>query len=67
MPSEDKVAMPKVGGRKNRSRTKRGKEKELARFLAYARSIGVDPTYEEFERALKKLVSPKRRARKTRR
>jgi len=42
-------------------------KKELDRFLAYARSIGIDPTYEEFEGALKRLVSPKRRAPKTRR
>ena len=39
-------------------------KKELDRFLAYARSIGIDPTYEEFEHALKGLVSPRRRSRR---
>ena len=57
----------KVEGRKNSSRTKLGKKKELERFLAHARSIGIEPTYKELERALKKLVSRRRRARKPRR
>jgi hypothetical protein len=36
-------------------------------FLAHARSIGIDLTDKEFERALKRLVVPRPRSRKTRR
>ena len=40
---------------------------ELERFLGHARAIGIDHTDKEFERALKGLVAPRSRARKTRR
>src|SRR6516225_6655495 len=40
---------------------------QLERFLADARLIGIDLTDKEFERALKGLVAPGPRSRKTRR
>jgi hypothetical protein len=50
---------------RNATGVRHGLEGTVAnRFLAYARSIGIDPTYEEFERALKGLVSPRRRSRR---
>jgi hypothetical protein len=57
----------KVGSGKNGSRSKLGNKNELKRFFAHARSIGIDPTYVEFERALKRLVSSRQHSRKTRR
>jgi hypothetical protein len=55
----------KVGRSKRPRRTKQ--ERDVERFLEDARSIGIDPTYNEFRRALKGLISPKRRLRKGRR
>ena len=40
---------------------------QLERFLGHARSIGIDLTDKEFERALKRLVVSRPRSRKTRR
>jgi hypothetical protein len=58
----------KVGGSKRKTRSPRTKpERDVERFLECARSIGIDPTYEEFKRALKRVISPKRRFRKARR
>ena len=58
----------KVGGNKRKTRSRRTKqERDAERFLECARSIGIDPTYDEFQRALKGLILPKRRLRKARR
>jgi hypothetical protein len=56
----------KSGKRKNRSWRSR-QERNVEHFLEYARSIGIDLTDAEFQRALEKTITPKRRVRQPRR
>jgi hypothetical protein len=62
---------PKAGGAKKRpakAALPKAKEKEKPqreRFIEAAREVGVDETGREFERALVRIVPPKRQARQT--
>jgi DnaJ-domain-containing protein 1 len=45
---------------------KRGNKKEFERFLARAKSLGINPTYKEFERAIQRLAKQQRKAKEIR-
>jgi hypothetical protein len=63
MPKKAKV---RRGKRKNPS-GRSAQKGDVERFLEYARSIGIDPTYDEYQRALKRIILPKRRHRRAQR
>jgi hypothetical protein len=46
---------------KSRSKSQGSEKTQFERFIEAARSIGVDESGEEFERAFSKIVPPKRR------
>jgi hypothetical protein len=48
------------------NRSKAGNRKEFEGFLARAKSLGINPTYEEFERAIQTLAKQKRSAEESR-
>jgi hypothetical protein len=57
----------RVGESKDNNHSKRRKQDtEVKRFLEFARSIGINPTFDEYLQTLKRLL-PRRRRNKRRR
>jgi hypothetical protein len=57
------MAKPPVGSKPKATKAPKDKDErpQRERFIETARAIGVDETGAEFERALAKIASPKRR------
>ena len=51
---------PKAGPDIRKDRSKGGQKTQAERFIETAREIGVDETGKEFERAIQKVIPPKR-------
>jgi hypothetical protein len=54
----------KARGSQKETRGASGEKTQSERFIEAARSIGVDETGREFDRALKKIVPPRKPSRK---